>query len=221
MIKQLVIGTLFLVSTSCNSVNRKSGKNTKDSVKQTIQTLRTYGFFSEYKSLNDEQLFDSLHQQRIAEYTEIFGYTYDPGMELEIYEVLQLDRKSTVSGDTESDVGKGNNQYITLLKAFSEASAGFFQPTEITEIWEHENGPIHVSFKDNGEVIKFNPTYHDDWLSEEVFAIINQQMMKRGDEKFYLYLGKDGWGLGQFFFYIRMNQAQKKSLENAFGWKFF
>lgn len=211
---------LFLLTISCNSSHKQSRENSVDSVKQTIHTLRGIGFFRKYESLSDEQLFDTLHQQRIAEHSKMFKQFYDPGMKLEIYEVLMLDRERTVYGDAESDVGKDNNQYVSLLKTFSEASAGHFQPTEIIETWETENGPIHVSFKEKGEEIKFNPAYHDDWLSEEVFDTINQQMIKSGQEKFYMYLGKDGWGLGQYFLYIRLTKSQKQALENIFGWKF-
>ncbi|TWI85066.1 hypothetical protein IQ13_0221 [Lacibacter cauensis] len=215
-----IISFLFLLTISCNSPHKKNNENSVDSVKQTIHTLRSIGFFRKYESLSNEQLFDTLHQQRIAEHSKMFKEFYDPGMKLEKYEVLMLDQERAVYGDAESDVGKDNNQYVSLLKIFSEASAGYFQPTEIIETWETENGPIHVSFKEKGEEIKFDPTYHDDWLSEEVFDIINQQMIKNGHEKFYMYLGKDGLGLGQFFLYIRLTESQKQALENTFGWKF-
>jgi hypothetical protein len=45
-------------------------------------------------------------------------------------------------------------------------------------------------------------------------------MTKNGNEKFYMFLGEDGGGLGQYFLYIRMNEAQKESIEKFFGWKF-
>lgn len=220
MLRHLIISALIFSIISCNSSPEKSRETEVDSVKQTIHKLRIHGFFKKYESLSDKQLFDTLHQQRIAEYSKIFDYFYDPGMELETYQILQLDKERTVYGDAESDVGKDNNQYVALLNAFSEASAGNFQPTEIVETWENENGPILVSFKNKNEVVKFSPSYHDDWLSEEVFDVINQQMMKSGEEKFYQYLGKDGWGLGQYFLFIRMTKLQKESLKNAFGWKF-
>ena len=66
----------------------------------------------------------------------------------------------------------------------------------------------------------FEPEYLDDWLSEKVFDVINQQMKRNEKVKFYMFLGKNGWGLGQDFLYIRMTEPQKQGLQEAFGWKF-
>jgi hypothetical protein len=214
----IIVG-LFII-TSCNPSSGQMSDNYVDSVKQTISSLRQFGFFEKYKSLSDKQLFDTLHQQRIADYSKMFERFYDPGMKLETYQILMLDRDRTVYGDAESDVGKDNNQYISLLNAFSMASGGLFNPKDITEKWDSEKGPVHVSFTENGEEILFEPEYLDDWLSEKVFEVINQQMTKNGKEKFYMFLGSDGWGLGQYFLYIRMAESQKQELQKAFGWKF-
>jgi hypothetical protein len=124
--------------------------NSIDSVKQIIHNLRPFGFFETYKALNDEQLFNTLHQERIDAYSKIFKRFYDPGMQLDTYQVLMLDRSRAVYGDAESDVGKDNDQYVSLLKAFSEASGGLFSPSNIVEKWESETGPIKVSFIEKG-----------------------------------------------------------------------
>jgi len=150
----------------------------------------------------------------------MFEQFYDPGMELEAYRILALDRDRTVYGDAESSVGKGNNQYVFLLNAFSAASGGLFCPENITEKWESEKGPVHVSFSENGEQVSFEPEYLDDWLSEKAFDVINQQMAKNGMERFYLFLDRDGDGIGQNFLFIRMSEPQKQKLQETFGWKF-
>lgn len=222
IMSRLLIIIIFVpfIFLSCNSSSGQMRENHTDSVKQTISALRQHGFFEKYKNLSDEQLFDTLHQQRIAGYSKMFEHFYDPGMELETYQVLKLDRDRIVFGDAESDVGKDNNQYVALLNAFAAASSGLFNPKNITEKWESEKGPIHVSFTEDDKEIRFEPEYLDDWLSEKAFDVINQQMGKKGKEKFYMFLGNDGWGLGQNFLYVRMTEPQKQELEEAFDWKF-
>lgn len=211
----IVIITAYLLP-SC--INSKKKSNQKE-VKQTISDLRRLGFFENFHALNDEKLFDTLHKIRIAHYSEIFKYYYDPGMDLEISETISLDTSRTIYGDFEDDVCKGNNRYVALLTAFSNASGGRFLPTQIKEDWSSEKGPIKVSFTIKEEQVEFSPEYHDDWLSEKAIDIINQQMIKDGNEKFYMFSNKDGWGLGQYFLYIRLREAQKDSIQNRFGWK--
>jgi hypothetical protein len=220
--KRLLIAFIsgLFINSSCTSSSGQSRETSLDSVKETISVLRHHGFFEKYETLNPDQLFDTLHQQRITDYSKMFEYFYDPGMELQTYQVLMLDRDKVVYGDAESGVGKGNNQYVALLKAFSAVSGELFNPTDIVENWESETGPIRVSFKETGEEVAFQPAYHDDWFSDEVFTVINQQMTKRGKDKFYMFLARDGWGLGQNFLYVRMTELQRQGLQKIFGWKF-
>ena len=215
----IIILAGILISSSCPSFAQVKEPGI-DSVKQTIIVLRKHGFFEKYSTLSNDQVFDTLHQQRIAEFSKMFERYYDPGMELETFQILMLDRKKVVYGDGEAGVGKGNNAYVSLLQAFSAASGGLFNPKNIIEKWETGEGPIQVSFINQDEKIMFEPDYTNDWLSEKVFEVINQQMIKNGKEKFYLFLEKDGLGLGQYFLYIRMTELQKKGLEKTFGWKF-
>ncbi len=207
-------------SISCNFNSNDLNKDSANSPKIIISELRKIGFFENFSSLTDEEVFDTLHQQRINHYTKIFGRHYDPGMNLSDYEILMLDNKRVVSGDYEADVGKDNDVYIAILETFSRASGGLFNPENIVEKWESDEGPVTVSFHNYNNTVEFKPEYQDDWLSGKVFSIINEQMAIKGNEKFYLFLGKDEFGLGQNFIYVRMSEIQKDAFQKHFGWKF-
>jgi len=214
--------TLLIIGISCNEHNPtiREKKYSIDSVKLSIRQLRGIGFFKNYNQYSDDQIFEILHQRRIKEYSEIFERYYDPGMELEKYEILALDSTQIVFGDTEADVAKGNNAYVSLLKTFSTASAGLFAATNIREDWVSEKGPIYVTFTSNGNEIKFEASFHNDYLDEKIFDIINQEMLKKGDEKFFFVSDGEELEFGQEYMFIRMTFAQKDSVEKALHWKF-
>ena len=122
MIRNLIqIILVGVISTSCNSSNGKIRPNSLDSVKAKIIILRKYGFFEKDFWLSNEDLFDSLHERRIADYSKIFGRFYDPGMQLDDYKILCLDKERTVFGDAEAVVGEGNNRYVAFIKSISKS----------------------------------------------------------------------------------------------------
>lgn len=212
----------LILSASCNDRGPtiRDQKYSNDSIKVSIRQLKEIGFFKDYKQYTIDQIFEILHHRRIREYSEIFQGYYDPGMELEKYEILALDTTQVVFGDTEADVAKGNNAYISLLNTFSIASAGIFGPTNIREDWETDKGPINVSFVSNGDTINFKASYYDDYLDEKIFDIINQEMLKKGDEKFFFVSDGEELEFGQEYMFIRMTPSQKDSVEKALRWKF-
>ncbi|MES2430753.1 MAG: hypothetical protein V4556_07425 [Bacteroidota bacterium] len=202
---------------SCSDHKKQLKEN---DVKEKIIGLRKLGFFEHFNTLDDKRLFDTLHKVRIAQHIKIFERYYDPGMELENSEIFSLDTTRTIFGDFEDDVCNGNKRYISLLTAFSNASGGRFLPKDIQEVWTSEKGPVRVTFLINKERIDFYPEYHDDWLSEKVIEIVNQQMVKNGNEKFYVFMNNDGLGLGQYFLFVRLRDSQKDSIQSNLGWKF-
>lgn len=219
MIRGLItIILLGLVGSSCNSPTAMVKPTSLDTVKAKIITLRKYGFFERYSWSSNEDMFDSLYETRIADYSRVYHRFVDPGMQVEDYQLLYLDKERSVFGDSKAGVFEG--RYVDLITAFGKASNGLFTPTNITEKWESDTGPITVSFIHKEERIEFKPKQNNDWLCEQVFEIINVQMTKNGPQKFYRFLGTNGQGLGQYFLYVRMTKEQKNRLEATFPWKF-
>ena len=53
------------------------------------------------------------------------------------------------------------------MKRLGEISRGVFNPADITETWESDNGPIRVEFTFGGVRHTLQPKYREDWLDTD------------------------------------------------------
>ncbi len=74
----------------------------------------------------------------------------------------------------------GNEAYVDTLKAFARISRGVFTPTDITETWETEKGPVRVEFAYKGERHCLQPKYRDDWLDAQVLFGLDRLIADSG-----------------------------------------
>ncbi len=213
----LILGLTIMIS--CNSQSNNHVKIKKKEVLENIGILKTAGFFENYNSLSVSQIYDTIYSLRKREYSEIFKRPYDPGMELDAINLAVSDSTKVLFLDLEADVGKDNEVYIYVIKAFSQLSNNYFKPTEIKEYWESETGPIKVSFKSKGLLIEFEPEYEDDWLHGSVFNICEKEMKKDGI-RIVDCLSDDGNGYGQAIALMRLSKEEQKVLESKLNWKF-
>lgn len=187
---------------------------------EDISIIREAGFFKKYQTLTEEQLLNTLYEIQRELYTERFGYNYAPERKNDLYSIARQDHEKFLDIDLEADVCNGNNVYQSLLEEFSKASNNLFLPSEISETWNSDVGPIKLSFISNGQPVLFEPVYMDDWIDESVFEIINEEMRKVSNELFYLCSGPNNDWLGQNEIYIRLTANEKTLLEEKLGWNF-
>jgi len=185
-----------------------------------VTTLREAGFFRDYQQLSDAEILELLREKKLRELSAIFGPAYEPEQISDDYQLAALDAKKFVDLDLEADVCAENRVYEWVLQTFSEASGGYFSPTNITELWAGEEGPISVSFFSNGSRQTFSPAYLDDWIDGRVFEVINREMQKTTAERFYLCYGPDGAWFGQNAIYVRLSQNEKELLQERLRWEF-
>ena len=75
--------------------------------------------------------------------------------------------------DPEADVCAENEVYSEVLAQWARISHGAFTPTEVTEHWESESGPITLTFNLGSRTSSVSPSYQDDWIDLEVLRQIN------------------------------------------------
>ncbi|OGI40056.1 MAG: hypothetical protein A2140_09650 [Candidatus Muproteobacteria bacterium RBG_16_62_13] len=85
--------------------------------------------------------------------------------------------------DTEADVLKGNATYVKTLKELSTISNGVFSPSNITESWKTDEGPIEITFQLNNKNLKIVPKYLEDYLDMNVLKQINK-MLSNTDNRY-------------------------------------
>ena len=84
------------------------------------------------------------------------------------------------ASDPEADVCAENEIYSEVLPQWASVSCGTFAPSDITEHWESENGPIVLSFQLGGQPASVTPSYQDDWIDLEVLLQINRLITPSG-----------------------------------------
>ena len=186
-----------------------------------LYTLRKAGFFEKFSALSDEELVATLRQERKDSMANNFEQEFDIGDYTHISELLAQDDKKFLNKDLEADVAAENNAYISVIEAFATLSNGAFNPTNIKEFWHSETGPIEVSFTNNfGDLIYFEPEYEDDWLHEDVFIVLVDELKKVSADHFLICLGPNQEWLDQTVTYIRLTDKQRLVLEEKLGWYF-
>ena len=136
------------------------------------------GFFSEYGDLTDDKLATKLNSQ----YQEDMGVSIDPTGPIAELHVLEPDEKRLWISELECDVMPENQVYADAVKRLGEISRGVFNPTDITETWESDNGPITVEFTLNGVRHSFQPPYRNDWMDTAFIVTIRHLFRGTGYE---------------------------------------
>ncbi|MEL1256230.1 hypothetical protein AAEO57_20785 [Flavobacterium sp. DGU38] len=215
---------LLLIFISCDNPRKNYKMNSekkisKENVIQNISILRKCGFFEKFKKLTDNEVFEKLHTIRIDEYSKIFEKKYDPGMELDEFDLACLDKTKMIYLDLECDVGAENNAYVDVIKMFSNLSNGSFNPRNIKEKWQSPSGPTTIEFELDEEIIKFKPEYSEDWLDIKVFEVCHEKI-KAQKTRIVECLGESDYGYGQCIAFMRLTETEQKNLENNYKYKF-
>lgn len=215
---------IIILFNSCNNLEPKKNTNkvekiSKEKVIENISILRKCGFFKSYEKLNDSEIFEKIHLDRKVEYSKIFEKEYDPGMELDEFELACIDKTKVIYIDLEADVCKENKVYTEVIKAFSVLTNNVFNPKKIKENWIGETGPIEIEFELENIKTKFNPKYNDDWLDEIVFKVCEDKI-KEKNIRLVDCLGDSEYGFGQSISIMRLTKNEQNILQDNFKWKF-
>ncbi|NOU67745.1 hypothetical protein GC096_27340 [Paenibacillus sp. LMG 31461] len=126
---------------------------------------RNLGFFENVKGLTSQE-FDNKMLELQKKFTD-----WNPFDSSEYYNdlaelsLLIADEDRVWVEDWDLDVGKGKEAYVTTLGQWSKISRGAFQPTDIKETWDAEEGPITVSFKLNGQERVIHPEHAGSYMN--------------------------------------------------------
>lgn len=187
-----------------------------------LDALRKAGFFKEYSHLSNDELLEMIHQQRKQFYSQMFGYEYEPERLKDDHFLAVRDTTKMLCLDTEADVGIENNKYVELLLLCNTVSGSDTNIiTDIEEHWESPTGPIHVTYKINGETRSYEPEYADDWIDQKFLEHVLDEISAVTQEPFHLCLGPNEEWFGQDVNYIRLKPQERKVLEEVLHWRFF
>lgn len=184
---------------------------TDEAHKWTIDFIRFYrnlDFFAAQKGLSDEALADQILEFINWEFSSAFN-PYDKEMELMI---LSYDKDRVWFYDTECVV-EGNDEYAGALQEWAKISRGAFLPTDVSEKWDSENGPIRIKFKLNNSMHEFIPALNDDWFDMTILDRLNSLI---GHTEYSFVVAY----MGQAALVVALTDQERKTIEKERGCKF-
>ena len=185
--------------------------NPPKTLSHSVNRFRALGFFLDNEIFSDEELAEIINGEHFA----LFRENIDPHGPFSDLLLLSYDKNRVWWEDTEADVLNGNNVYIDFINDLSRISRGVFSPSEISESWETDEGPISIEFFLDGERILINPKYIDDYIDVEIISDINK-LLPSDKNKFELYRPFD-----QTAFILMLSKVEKIQLQKKRGWEFF
>jgi hypothetical protein len=137
-----------------------------------------------------------------------------PTTRLDELELLGYDRDRAWFSDIELDVLDGNDVYVTTLAEWARLSRGAFEPRDVEERWQGEDGPVTISFALDGREHTIEAAPQGDFLDLCVLPAINALIDGRQLE-----LYRPDAALGQVAFVVALTAKEKRALEEH-GWTF-
>jgi hypothetical protein len=177
-------------------------------VEERVAALRDVGLFADRASLSDAALAAEVEAALVDTWGEV--PKRDPVLDLM---VAEQDRTRVWWRDLEADVIDGNEVYAQTLAEWSEISVGVFEPTDIAETWEGDQGPVTVSFTQGGTSRTLHPNYYDDFIDPGIIVGVNEAIAG-ADRRFEIHQPFDQSG-----FVMALTEAERQALE-ARGWCF-
>jgi hypothetical protein len=97
--------------------------------------------------------------------------------------LLGCENKEVWCGDPEADVGPEGNVYRYVLREWASISHGVFNPSEISEHWDHQGGAVSIHFDLDGRRVSVSAQNLDDWIDLDILKQINP-LMQRSERQF-------------------------------------
>lgn len=175
-----------------------------------IDTVRSLDFFQAYSDLSTSDLIVKLNDvYKEDNFSDIeFDSKY---MEIVI---LRMDKSRVWWNDLEADVCSGNDVYTWVLPSLAQISRGTLDISDVKEIWESDEGPINVTFKNKSVPCTITPNYSSDWIDLLILNDLNI-LLNSTDYRFEIFEPDD-----QMVEIILLTKDEKQKLVQLQEWVF-
>lgn len=180
-----------------------------DTIEERAIALRDAGLFARRAALSDVALGEAVQAEIEAAWVSDIEVD-DPLIELL---VAERDTDRVWWQDLEADVADENQVYVSTVQDWAAISAGAFEPSDISESWASDSGPVTVAFSLGGKAHELHPEYHEDWIDPMIAAAINELIAPSG-RRFEIVKAFD-----QTAFVMALTADERGALESR-GWCF-
>lgn len=134
---------------------------------EAVSFYRHFGFFQ-----------DEDAPQVLDRYENEIGKPFDSSNPWDDVFLLSMDKAHAWADDPECDLSEG--EYRRFFKELAAITNGGFNPQDVQEHWETEEGPITVSFRQGDSKHTVQPEWHDDWLDLSILSQLNKSVSGSG-----------------------------------------
>jgi hypothetical protein len=181
---------------------------------ETIRYFRRLGFFATFASMPDHEVLTQVQRFHGVQFFYEVLTTAKSRAATDMI-VLQADQSRTWAYDLEC-VYCGADAYATSLRDWTAISRGSFTPTQITETWLSEAGPVHVTFTFRGMPYTYlHADGFNDFINLDILKLINGLIQ---DTPYRFEAGDDYPGDCRFI--VVLTGAEKARLQHERGWEF-
>jgi hypothetical protein len=186
----------------------------QQAILEAVRYFRPLGFFQEFASQSDEELTATL--ERMYTHNGTLPWEYDPSSNpLAELALVSYDKQRVWWKDSEADVCEENRVYARTLQEWARISPGEFEPTDIRETWDSDEGPITVKLTHRSKAFSFQPEFYGDWLDlGTLLPAVNETIHGQGI-RFEICQTHD-----QTIFAIVLTREEKAKLQVERGWVF-
>ena len=175
-----------------------------------VKFFRSLGFYEKYASMSHAELAALLQTWYVAAWER----EIEPGDSITDLRLASADEGRVWWNNLIAGVGPGNNIYVKTLEALGKISRGQFDPDEIQESWDAEQGPISVAFIYKGEKVRVYPLYLGEEIDLNMLDPINRMIEGSGIE-LSTYRRFDDTA-----FIVALTEEEKLTLTEERGWAF-
>lgn len=179
-------------------------------LREALAFYRNLGFMPEHEGKSDDEVFETVKARLERDWGDSLAGADGASLELFLAESMP---SRIWWRDTEADVFMDNHVYEEVLGEWARISNGAFQPENITEHWDSEQGPLRITFDLDGQPRELHPAVQDDWLDMNIVAEINRMIESTG-RRFAMHVPD------QTAVLMCVTPDERRRLENERGWSF-
>jgi hypothetical protein len=140
-------------------------------LRDAIESLCGLGIFDRSRNLTEELQ---------SAFQDTYGVPFDETRSAAYCDLVALNRDRVWVTDGEEDVAKDNNVYVSVIERLARISSDKFAPSQISELWASDTGPITVSFRLNSKSYTCRPRHLNDFIDTDIVDVVNQAIADTG-----------------------------------------
>lgn len=179
---------------------------------EAVRYFHGMGFLAHYAGMSDDEIAAKIKEYHGIDWEEYIAAAADQASADMFLLMADVDR--VWFRDLEC-VYSGDRAYAHTLEEWASISRGAFQPSDIEETWESDEGPVRVTFTLDGAQHEYvHGDGNDDLIDLEILKMVNGLLRHAP------YRLEAADNLGDCRFIVALSREERERLRRDRGWSF-